>query len=101
MLEAKSDLATLALCPYQIRLYMAIAKYFEPAEKVEMTALFQIDLVNYLLQSQESATPAFKSTLQQVAIEMTGNLLAEAPKDTVKEKLDSVEVTNNIIEMLM
>ena len=71
-LEARTDLSTVPLYPQQICLYMAMAKFFERGDSVEATTMFQINLVNYLLESQEGATDEVKSTLQQLAIQITG-----------------------------
>ena len=47
-----------------MRLYMALAGFFETAENPTTTTLFQIDLVNFLFQAQETASKEFKNVLQ-------------------------------------
>ena len=67
-LEARTDLSTLPLCQYQICLYMSMAQFFEREDTPENITLFQINLVNYLLESQETVSEDFVPILQQLAI---------------------------------
>ena len=100
-LEARTDLSTVPLYPQQICLYMAMAKFFERGDSVEATTMFQINLVNYLLESQEGATDEVKSTLQQLAIQITGQAFSPETKDLIKGNMRTVDLMNTIIEMLM
>lgn len=80
---------------------MAMAQFFENQDSFEQITDFQINLVNFLLESSENAEASFKSTLQQLAIQISGPLFKPETKDAIKEKLNSVDLMNTIIEMLM
>ena len=68
----------------------------------ESSVLFHIDLLNYLLESQETCAEEFRLTLQHLGIELCGNLLASsAPKELITEKVSAVDLHGTVIEMLM
>ena len=63
---------------------------------------FQIELLNFLLESQETCKEDFRSTLQHIGIELCGNLLAsKAPRELITENVSVADVHGTVIEMLM
>ena len=51
-LEAKADVGGLPMCKQQLQIFMFLARFMEQEE--EQSVLFQISLLNYLLESQET-----------------------------------------------
>ena len=84
----------------QLQIFMFLTSFMEQQE--EQSTLFQISLLNYLLESQETCAEDFRLTLQHLAIELCGNLLASsAPKEMITEKVSRVDLHSTVIEMLM
>ena len=63
---------------------------------------FQVKLLNFLLESQETCTEEFRNTLQHIGIELCGNLLAsKAPRELITENVSAADLHGTVIEMLM
>ena len=84
----------------QLQIFMFLVEFME--QKAEESVMFQINLLNYLLESQESCAEDFRLTLQHLGIELCGSLLASsAPKDKITENVSGVDLHGTVIEMLM